>query len=213
MWAAQAIVGGFVIAFSELFITFAYKKVAAYLLGEGALGDGLLQAAIDRLQICGFLRDPSDCIAGQANWNLQREINMIFLFGKFYQPSKAPPKSPNNLILAGIMACLLAMVGFSQSWNLAFSLLNMCLISAIMALGVNIQWGYAGLFNAGVMGFAALGGLAAVLIAVDPVTAAWAAGGRGLLFGFSIGVLTTYIAILAWKRLQNSGLKRYWVTI
>ena len=38
-----AIVGGFVIAFSELFITFAYKKVAAYLLGEGALGDGLLQ--------------------------------------------------------------------------------------------------------------------------------------------------------------------------
>ena len=38
-----AIVGGFVIAFSELFITFAYKKVAAYLLGDGVLGDGLLQ--------------------------------------------------------------------------------------------------------------------------------------------------------------------------
>ncbi len=38
-----AIVGGFVIAFSELFLTFAYKKVAAYLLGAGVLGDGLLQ--------------------------------------------------------------------------------------------------------------------------------------------------------------------------
>ena len=38
-----AIVGGFVIAFSELFITFAYKKMAAYLLGDGVLGDGLLQ--------------------------------------------------------------------------------------------------------------------------------------------------------------------------
>lgn len=38
-----AIVGGFVIAFSELFMTFAYKKFAAYLLGEGVLGDGLLQ--------------------------------------------------------------------------------------------------------------------------------------------------------------------------
>ncbi len=38
-----AIAGGFVIAFSELAITFAYKKVAAYLLGDGALGDGLLQ--------------------------------------------------------------------------------------------------------------------------------------------------------------------------
>ena len=76
-----------------------------------------------------------------------------------------------------------------------------------MALGVNIQWGYAGLFNAGIMGFAALGGLAAVLISVDPVKAAWAAGGRGLLFGFSIGVLTTYIAIFAWKRLQQFRVK------
>jgi branched-chain amino acid transport system permease protein len=48
------------------------------------------------------------------------------------------------------MALMLSLVGFIQSWNLAFSLLNMCLISAIMSLGVNIQWGYAGLFNAGV---------------------------------------------------------------
>ena len=29
-----------------------------------------------------------------------------------------------------------------------------------MAMGVNLQWGYAGLFNVGVMGFAAVGGLA-----------------------------------------------------
>ena len=38
-----------------------------------------------------------------------------------------------------------------------------------MALGVNIQLGYAGIFNAGVMGFAALGGLAAVIISYPPV--------------------------------------------
>ena len=38
-----AIAGGFVIAFSELAITFAYKKVAGYLIGDGVLGDGLLQ--------------------------------------------------------------------------------------------------------------------------------------------------------------------------
>ena len=81
---------------------------------------------------------------------------MSFLFGKFYQIQLGLKRLPNlqrNSILAGIMACLLAIVGFSQSWNLAFSLLNMCLISAIMALGVNIQWGYAGLFNAGCHGF------------------------------------------------------------
>ena len=38
-----AIAGGFVIAFSELMVTFAYKKVAAYLLPYNFAPDGLLQ--------------------------------------------------------------------------------------------------------------------------------------------------------------------------
>jgi len=63
-----------------------------------------------------------------------------------------------------VMAGLLAAVWVFQSPTVALGMLNLCLISAVMALGVNIQWGYAGLFNVGVMGFAALGGLAAVLV-------------------------------------------------
>ena len=92
-------------------------------------------------------------------------------------PAQMAPARRNLLLFAG-MAALLIMVGVLQSWNVAFSILNMCLISAIMALGVNIQWGYAGLFNIGVMGFAALGGLAGVVISMPPVDAAWAAGDR-----------------------------------
>ena len=88
--------------------------------------------------------------------------------------------APRNILLFSGMTSLLIIVGVLQSWNVAFSILNMCLISAIMALGVNIQWGYAGLFNVGVMGFAALGGLAGVVISMPPVTAAWAAGGLGV---------------------------------
>ena len=84
-----------------------------------------------------------------------------------------------NVLLFSGMASLLILVGFVQSWNVAFSIFNMCLISAIMALGVNIQWGYAGLFNVGVMGFAALGGLAGVVVSMPPVDAAWDAGGAG----------------------------------
>ena len=38
-----AIAGGFVIAFSELFVTFAYKKVLAYLLPIGFAPEGLVQ--------------------------------------------------------------------------------------------------------------------------------------------------------------------------
>ena len=78
--------------------------------------------------------------------------------------------------LFGVVALLLIGTGVIQGWNSALLILNMGLISAIMALGVNIQWGYAGLLNVGVMGFAALGGLAAVLVSAPPVGGAWAAG-------------------------------------
>ena len=54
----------------------------------------------------------------------------------------------------------------TASWNTALGILNMGLISAILALGVNMQWGYAGLFNSGVVGFIALGGLAPVLVSM-----------------------------------------------
>jgi branched-chain amino acid transport system permease protein len=71
--------------------------------------------------------------------------------------------TPRNLALFAAVALLFLITGVFQSWNLALSILNMAIVSAIMAMGVNIQWGYAGLFNVGIMGFAALGGLAVVL--------------------------------------------------
>jgi ABC-type branched-subunit amino acid transport system ATPase component len=58
-----------------------------------------------------------------------------------------------NIGLFGLVALLILWTGMFQSWNVALAILNMGLISAIMALGVNMQWGYAGLFNVGVMGF------------------------------------------------------------
>ena len=39
-----------------------------------------------------------------------------------------------------IMALLLAIVGFTQSWSVSLSIINLCLISSIMAIGVNLQW-------------------------------------------------------------------------
>jgi branched-chain amino acid transport system permease protein len=84
------------------------------------------------------------------------------------------------LLLYAVMALLILAVGFGQSWSVALAILNLCLISAIMSLGVNIQWGYAGLFNTGIMGFAALGGVAAVLVSMRPTAGALAAGGWNL---------------------------------
>lgn len=118
----------------------------------------------------------------------------------------------NVLLFAG-MGALLILVGTMQSWNVALAILNMCLISAVMALGVNIQWGYAGLFNAGVMGFTALGGLAAIVISVAPVPAAWDAGGVRAILGLLAGLATIAGGIWLWKKLPVSRTVRIWLTV
>jgi len=100
-------------------------------------------------------------------------------------------------VLYAVMALLVIAVGVGQSWSVALSILNLGLISAVMALGMNIQWGYAGLFNVGIMGFAALGGVAAVLVAMPPVPAAWAAGGINLGLTALIVLGTLVLALYA----------------
>ena len=96
------------------------------------------------------------------------------------------------------MAALILAVGFVQSWTVALTILNLCLISAIMSLGVNIQWGYAGLFNTGIMGFAALGGVAVVLVSMRPVPGAFVAGGLNL--GLVALAFVGTIAAALWAR-------------
>ena len=92
---------------------------------------------------------------------------------------------------------------FSGSWNTSLAILNMGLISAITALGVNMQWGYAGLFNVGVVGFLALGGLAPVLISLPPVEGAWEAGVPRLLLALLAGLGTLALAKVAYTRTRR----------
>jgi len=115
-------------------------------------------------------------------------------------------------LLFAVMAAALLVIGAYQSWSVSLSILNLCLISAIMALGVNMQWGYAGLLNVGVMGSAALGGLAAVLVSMPPVTEAWAAGGgRVLLAG--VAVAATAGAVVLLRRRLGPGAGRGLATV
>ena len=97
---------------------------------------------------------------------------------------------------------LIAAAGFLQSWNVALAILNFALISAILSLGINIQWGYAGLFNIGSTGFVALGGLSVIVISVPPVQEAWNAGGIGILLALLIGAATALGSMQFWKRLK-----------
>ena len=112
-----------------------------------------------------------------------------------------------SLILFGLVACLYLGTGFLQSWNLSLSILNAALLATIAALGVNMQWGYAGLFSVGTMGFTALGGLAVVLISAKPNTENWQAGGPGILLALILGALSAMAAIFVWRKLPKGRLR------
>ena len=112
-----------------------------------------------------------------------------------------------NPLLFAIVFGLIILTGFLNSWNVALNILNMGLISAIMALGVNMQWGYAGLFNVGIMGFVALGGLGAVLVSMPPVGEAWAAGGARVLLALAVAAATIAGAVALWKKLKPGRLR------
>jgi branched-chain amino acid transport system permease protein len=115
----------------------------------------------------------------------------------------AKSTTTRNLLLFAALAMLFVFTGVFQSWNLSLQILNIGLLSAIMALGVNMQWGYAGLFSTGIMGSVALGGLAVVLISAKPVPEGWAAGGPALLFSLALGAGTIALAGVVYRKMAK----------
>ena len=119
-------------------------------------------------------------------------------------------KNYRDVILAySIMLGLIILVGFLQSWSIALSILCFCLISAVMTIGANIQWGYAGLINFGIMGYTALGGLAAVLVSVPPVKEAWQVGGLQMIMCLLIIVVMIFSVRFVLKKYKKVKKRNY----
>lgn len=114
-----------------------------------------------------------------------------------------------NLLLFAAVAALFVLTGILVSWDVSLRILNFALVSAIMAMGVNLQWGYAGLFNTGIMGFAALGGLAVALTSDQPNPANWAAGGPRILIALAFAVAVIFGTIWL-RRAMEPGRLRNW---
>jgi branched-chain amino acid transport system permease protein len=112
-----------------------------------------------------------------------------------------------TLFYYSLMALALVGVGVVQSWSLALTILMYCLVAGVMALGLNVQWGTAGLFNVGLMGFAALGGVSAVLVSMPPVTEAVAAGGSGILSALLSVVVAAALAFAVRRWLAPSTMR------
>lgn len=67
--------------------------------------------------------------------------------------------------------------------------LTVALSCAIMALGLSIQWGQAGVFNVGVAGFVLVGGYASAILTTPPA--------EGRLGGFGLPIALGWLAAAA----------------
>ena len=111
-----------------------------------------------------------------------------------------------------IMFVLIILVGIFQSWSIALTIFNYCMISAVMTMGANIQWGYAGLINFGIMGYTALGGLAVVLVSVAPVPEAWAVGGFNMMICLLLIVGMVFAIKYVLNKFKQSKYKNYFIS-
>jgi branched-chain amino acid transport system permease protein len=110
-----------------------------------------------------------------------------------------------EFILFGLLGLFLAFI-FTQMGT-AFSLRMMIEAScyAIIALGLTIQWGYAGLFNIGIMGFIAVGGFLTMLISFPINEKFWNSEAPGDLAMIGLYILIGAAATWGASQLHRIG--------
>ena len=121
----------------------------------------------------------------------------------------APPRFPlREVILFGLL--LTAVLGVYALMGAAYSTRMLVEAScyAVLALGLTIQWGYAGQFNAGVMGFVALGGFCAMLFSVPVNEDFWGTPLPGELGRVLLYAVAATLVVIATTRLDRIGVPR-----
>ncbi|MCD8513670.1 MAG: branched-chain amino acid ABC transporter permease [Nitrincola sp.] len=103
------------------------------------------------------------------------------------------PMKETLMIVALAVAVLLLMQVMGTAYGVRVLVEASCY--AIIALGLTIQWGYAGLFNAGIMGFVAIGGFSAMLLTFPVNQSFWESELSGEL-GVAVLKLVAAVALV-----------------
>ncbi len=110
-----------------------------------------------------------------------------------------------SLIGAAIVCIVLV---FGQAYALRMLVEAACY--AILALGLTLQWGYAGLFNAGGMGFVAIGGFITMFVAFPVNDAFWESESALMLGDFLLEMVVVILAVIGLTQVHRIGIRGKW---
>ncbi len=118
---------------------------------------------------------------------------------------KAHYSNLRDVLLFAGLAVLVAIIFMSQGTVYSLRMMVEAGCYAIIALGLTIQWGYAGLFNVGVMGFIAAGAASSMLISFPHNPEFWNSAGPSLVGFFIVKLVACGIAIWAASKSNRWG--------
>ena len=122
--------------------------------------------------------------------------------------------SERNIIRDGLLLAALGLlvVGVFM-WlgaPVAVQLLVSAMTYALVALGLNVQWGYGGQFNFGVMGLLMLGGYAVVAASYPLNMKFWNSEGPAMLGGAIIAAVLGAVLVIAAHQVHRIGIRGKW---
>jgi branched-chain amino acid transport system permease protein len=114
-------------------------------------------------------------------------------------------------LYAGLVV-LVVLIGLMTGVPYTTRLLVEAAAYALIALGLNIQWGYGGLFNFGIMGFMMVGGAAVTFISYPLNDKFWNSDGPMLLGHALLAALFGALLIIGARQSHRIGVRGAWRT-
>lgn len=117
-----------------------------------------------------------------------------------------------SLVLFAGLFVLFTVIG----WFLGAANISLLLVQsfayALIALGLNIQWGYGGLFNFGIMGMLMIGGAAVTFVSFPMNGVFWASEGPMMLGKALLAFLAGFLLVWGARHSDRIGIKGRWRT-
>jgi branched-chain amino acid transport system permease protein len=117
---------------------------------------------------------------------------------------------PRHLLLFAGLVVFFVAVFLAMGTPYSTRLLVEATAYALVALGLNIQFGYGGLFNFGIMGFLMVGGVAAVTVSYPVNAAFWQSDGPLMLGRVLLAAVLGGVLVWAARKVDRLGITGGW---